>query len=91
MGDFWGIKTIDPEMFDNKGCSMLLINNKKALEVWNGISENFKYKETDWWTAFKKNHSKPSRYKVERMDLFSSLDEEPIDNLLLRFNDLKQK
>lgn len=91
MGDFWGIKTIDPEMYDNKGCSMLLINNQKALGVWNGIADKFVYKETDWWTAFKKNHSKPSPHKMERMDLFRNLDEEPIDSLLLRFNDLKQK
>lgn len=91
IGDFWGAKTVQPEMYDGKGCSIIMINNKKALDVWNHIAVNFKNKELDLKSAFKKNHTMPNKYKKERSELFSQIDKEPIDNLLLRFNDLKNK
>lgn len=33
LGDFWGIEKIDPEVDDDKGCSLLAFNNVKA-EKW---------------------------------------------------------
>lgn len=88
IGDFWGIKEIDPSMFDDKGVSLVTINNDKGSKMWDNIKDKFNYKESDMTTAFKKNHNKPSPFKVERMDVFRQLDKEPIDDLLGKFNDL---
>lgn len=90
IGDFWGIKDIDPSMFDDKGVSLITINDDKGSKIWDNIKENFIYKESDMTTAFKKNHNKPSPFKLERMDVFDRLDKEPIDDLLQEFNDLKK-
>lgn len=90
LGDFWGIKDIDPSMFDDKGVSLITINDDKGSKIWDNIKENFIYKESDMTTAFKKNHNKPSPFKLERMDVFDRLDKEPIDGLLQEFNDLKK-
>jgi len=90
LGDFWGIKDIDPSMFDDKGVSLLLVNNDRGSNIWEAVKENFTYKNSNMTTAFKKNHSKPSRYKLERMELFSKLDKKPIDDLLYSYNDLRK-
>lgn len=90
LGDFWGIKDIDPSMFDDKGVSLITINDDKGSKIWDNIKENFIYKESDMTTAFKKNHNKPSTFKLERMDVFDRLDKESIDDLLQEYNDLKK-
>lgn len=90
MGDFWGIKDIDPSMYDNKGASLLLVNNERGEALWNGIKDNFRFKESNIRDAFRKNHKKPNPYKPERMEFFGRLDKEPIEQLLESCNDLKQ-
>ena len=90
MGDFWGIQHSDPEMFDNKGTSVLMINTNKGEEAWKSISENFIYKESDLKTAFKYNHKKPIVIKDDRNEFFKKLDKEEINSLLESYNDLKK-
>lgn len=90
MGDFWGIKDIDPSMYDNKGASLLMVNTEKGERLWNGIKDNFTYKKSNIKDAFHKNHKKPNPYKTERMEFFSRLDKEPIEQLLESYNDLKK-
>lgn len=89
LGDFWGIKDIDPSMFDDKGASVLLINNHKGNKLWDFVKKQFIFKDSDLAQAFEKNHNSPSEYKLERMELFRKLDKKPIDDLLTSYNDLK--
>lgn len=89
IGDFWGIKDIDPEMFDDKGASVLLINNANGNTLWDFVKDRFIYKDSNMALAFEKNHNAPSEYKLERMELFRKLDKKPIDDLLANYNDLK--
>lgn len=91
LGDFWGIKDIIPEMFDDKGASLVLLNNAHGETYWNAVKTQFSTKESNVKDAFKKNHSKPSPYKTEREEIFGRFEEEDIDMLLEEFNDLKQK
>lgn len=90
MGDFWGIKDIDPEMFDDKGVSLLLVNNERGASLWDLVKDRFDYKDSEVTVAFEKNHNKPCDYKLERMEIFRKLDKRPIDDLLEIYNDLKQ-
>jgi coenzyme F420-reducing hydrogenase beta subunit len=89
IGDFWGIKDIDPSMFDDKGASVLLINNKSGNALWELVKDRFIYKDSDLALAFAKNHRAPCEYKRERMELFRKLDKKPVDDLLAIYNDLK--
>jgi len=57
IADYWGISTKHPEMDDNKGTSLLLINSEKGLIVFNKIENNIKYIETDIESALKCNPS----------------------------------
>lgn len=82
IGDFWGIKDVDPTMYDEKGTSMVLLNTEKAKNVWSNIENQFLYKESTLTTAFLKNHKRPIKEKLERMDLFQALGTEKINVLL---------
>ncbi|MDF2539555.1 MAG: hypothetical protein K0S76_2576 [Herbinix sp.] len=85
LGDCWGIQNKAPELFDNKGVSMVLANNPKGKEVWDIISSQFKFKEGTLKSVYYKNHKKPSKEKRQRTAFFNKLDREPIENLLNKY------
>lgn len=60
LADFWGIKNICPELYDNKGTSLVFINSKKGKELFENIKKNIEYKEVNIEEASKYN---PSSYK----------------------------
>ena len=57
LADFWGIKKVCPEMYDNKGTSLVFINSKKGQEIFNEIISDIKYQEVDINEAIKNNTS----------------------------------
>ncbi len=85
IGDFWGIDKIDKTMDDNKGTSVVLLNNSKAEEIFNEIKINLKYKEVDIKSAFKYNHKKPSVPDINRERFFKELDVTEFDILIDRY------
>ncbi len=38
LADFWGIEAIDPEIDDNKGTSLILVNSQKGKKILNGLN-----------------------------------------------------
>ena len=48
MADFWGVWDVLPEMYDDKGTSLVLVNSKKGKEIFENISELMEYKEVDF-------------------------------------------
>lgn len=91
IGDFWGIQDIHPDMYDNQGASMVLVNNERGLELWDKVKDQYNWKESSVKNAFRKNHSKPISYKIDQDEFFERMNQgEPIDQLLEEFNDLKK-
>ena len=91
IGDFWGIQDIHPEMFDNQGVSFVLINNEHGMELWDMVKEDYNWIESSVDQVFKKNHSEPISYKIDRDEFFHRFEKgEPINDLLEAFNDLKR-
>lgn len=74
MADFWGIWNINPEMNDDKGTSMLLINTQKGLDALPDESL-VKYFDSDYETARKYNSACESsvRPNPKREEFFSQL------------------
>lgn len=60
LADFWGVKNIIPEMFNNDGTSLVLVNTKKGNLLFERIKRNIIFKEVDRCEALKYN---PSSYK----------------------------
>ena len=46
IADYWGIEKAAPEFDDNKGVSLVLINNEKGKEVFDTIKDQVKWQET---------------------------------------------
>ena len=57
LADFWGIDNILPDMNDDKGTSMLLVNTKKGKTLFDNISEKIKFQSVDCSDAVKYNSS----------------------------------
>lgn len=55
LADFWGIENILPEMFDDKGTSLVLVNTEKGQSVFDAISKGMEYKAVDIDEAAKYN------------------------------------
>lgn len=91
IGDFWGIQDIHPDMYDNQGASFVLINNERGQELWDMVKDDFQWIDSSVDKVFKKNHSEPISYKIDRDEFFHRLEKgEPINELLEEFNDLKK-
>lgn len=46
IADYWGIEKAAPEFDDNKGVSLVLVNNERGIEVFDAVKEQIKWKET---------------------------------------------
>lgn len=57
LADFWGIDNVLPEMNDDKGTSLVLVNSKKGNDIFQKISSDMIYKEVDIMEAIKYNSS----------------------------------
>ncbi len=67
IGDFWGIAKKDPEMFDNKGTSVVLINNEKAQHFFDELKSRMKaYKEESLSDAIMGNQIIKHPYKLHK-------------------------
>lgn len=55
LADFWGIKEVCPEMYDNKGTSLVFVNSNKGKKLFDKISKDIKYQKVDINKAVKYN------------------------------------
>lgn len=74
LGDFWGIWDILPEMDDDKGTSVVLLQSEQGQKIWNEISGSVKAQEVSLDEASMQNQSllqpskaNPNRAKVLKM------------------------
>lgn len=55
LGDFWEIKKIDPEFNDDKGVSLVLINDSRGKKIFDEIKCKLIYREYDYVKTFRKS------------------------------------
>lgn len=55
LADFWGIDYVLPEMNDDKGTSLVIVNSQKGSALLQGIRDKMEYKEVDINEAVKYN------------------------------------
>lgn len=60
LADFWGVKEVCPELYDNKGTSLVFINSKIGNKLFNSIKNGIMLREVVIEEAVKYN---PSSYK----------------------------
>ncbi|GAB4318049.1 MAG: hypothetical protein Kow0019_19440 [Methanobacteriaceae archaeon] len=91
IGDFWGIEKIEPGWNDNKGTSLIIVNNDKGKLLLDRIMDKLVIIPKTMDEAFIKNHKWPITMKRERSEFFSKLEEENINDLLFSYNIPKQR
>lgn len=55
VGDFWGINEALPELNDNKGTSVIMVNSPKGEEIFGKLQNDLVYKQADFCSAEKHN------------------------------------
>ena len=73
IGNFWGVESLkNSSVFDiDKGVSMVLINSKNGIAVFEQIKDKLKYVETDLEHCIKFEHGlKNNKVKTTEHDLF---------------------
>lgn len=75
LGDFWGIWNIDPEMDDDKGTSLVLLQSSRGKSLWEKICKEIKYKEVSLQQTSKENLSilTSSKANLERDDVLARI------------------
>lgn len=87
LGDFWNIDNIYPDMNDDKGISLLVINSKKGEKIFKAISENIISKEVN----FEKNvlnieaFMKSAKVSKNRADFMKDLDDNSLDTIVNKY------
>lgn len=93
LADFWGIEKIAPEMFDNIGTSLVLINNEKGKYFFNAIQQKLKVKELPYETALAGNPSilQPLQTaKIDRNTFFEDAESMNFNQLAEKYFPVKQ-
>lgn len=70
LGDCWGIENIMPEIDDNKGVSVILINTNEGEEAFEQIKEKCIVQKIGWKDVDQPQLSKPVHVNIEERLLF---------------------
>ena len=88
IGDFWGIEKILPNFNKYNGVSLLCINSKKGMKMFEEIKNQIYYENTNIKDAFKYNHNCNIPEHKNRTKFFSGISNGSIDenNIILYMN-----
>lgn len=87
LADFWGINTVEPEMSDDKGISLVIVNSGKGKKLFSDISKDIEKRETDLDEAIKYNSAMVSSVAMNnnRENFFKELDSLKFDELIKKY------
>lgn len=87
LADFWGINNIKPDMNDEKGLSLMIVNSEKGKLLFEEISNMIRSTEVDFQTAIKPNPSMNtvSSRNSKSDNFFNDIDKIPFDELVKKY------
>lgn len=82
LADFWGIHNVAPDMDDDRGTSLVLVNSKKAEQIYNML--DVVSEETDFDKSITPNSAMYKSVKVpaKRQMFMSQVDEYNFENIV---------
>lgn len=85
MADLWGVEKFAPELDDNKGISLVIVQSEKGSNFLEEISDRIKIKEVSFIDAYKNNvNYSRNRYMSEtRLSFFKNFDSSMFDDKIL--------
>lgn len=87
LGDFWGIDKVLPEMNDNNGISLVIINSKKGEDLLKMIQNEIQQKEVDINNVVRYNNSiiKSANKNKNRKKILKNLEKLEFNQLADRY------
>lgn len=87
LADFWGIENINPKLDNNQGTSMVMINSKKGMDLFNKIKESIDYEQILSNEVFEQNvcNSTSPELTEARKKVFENIDLMTYDELKNNF------
>ena len=87
LADFWGIEKIHSDMFDNKGTSLVLLNSKKGIDLFNIIKDDLIFKEVELDEAIQFNPLMITSAKKSpnRESFLKSIKDKPYDIIAKKY------
>lgn len=85
IADYWGIEKAAPQFDDNKGVSLVLINNNRGEEIFNGVKERIKWQETRIEDSMQSPLVAPFPEPVNRRDFWSDFNCKEFDYIAKRY------
>lgn len=87
IADFWGIEKFAPEFVDEKGVSLVILNTKKGVEIFENIKEDIVYMERSMDEATEKNPNllKPTDRPNDREQFWKKYEENGIEDILKKY------
>jgi coenzyme F420-reducing hydrogenase beta subunit len=87
IADFWGVQNVTPEMFDDKGTSLVLIQSHKGEEIFDKIKSDTNFTEVDCEKSLQFN---PTVFRSciepkNRAKFMKSIDKHPFDRLVRKY------
>lgn len=71
IADFWGVENIVPEIFDDKGTSLVLVQTNKGMVLFKKIQNLISYRKIDFKDGIRDNSAYyKSAYKPKERDIF---------------------
>ena len=87
LADYWGIEKIHPELDDNKGTSLVLVNSNKGKKLYSAINRLIISKEVTIEDAIRSNKAliKSPNLNKKRNKFFKNLDKKEFDILVKKY------
>lgn len=87
LADFWGIQNVLPEMDDDKGTSLVIVNTEKGKKLYEEIKEKTVYKEVDFEKSIEFNKAMYKSAEKPKLvnKFFDNLDKLEFDELVKKY------
>lgn len=88
IADYWGIEKVDPNLDNNIGTSMILLNSKKGESYFELAKDKLEYQETPFQSILAGNPALTtpiSPAKIDRVQFFHDLDEGTFEDVTQKY------
>lgn len=93
LADFWGVEKVCPEMYDEQGTSLVMLNSSKGKKLFELLKDNIIFKEVNFEEAIKYNSAMLLSVKenVLRKEFIKCVSEKGFETAAQKYLELSRK
>lgn len=85
LADFWGIEKNNSDFDDNKGVSLVLVNNLKGKNLFKMAASQFEYFACDIQNCLQPTLIRPSNMSPRRQEFWEDIYQMPFDRVIKKY------